>query len=309
MNASLTLDVVSVNDYRCAFPHPAVVYNSVAFNELNASKVAEVRHIVFTKGGKPRLGLTVGVCHDGSLRAPFSAPFACFDFNKEQCVEVMVGAVGLLRRDYAGLRLTLPPAVYAPSMTAKTVLALNHCGARLLYDDWNFHLPLSAPGGYGSLVDSDTRRVVTIAARCGYELLDVTDSPGRAYSVVAANHQAKGYPMHMSESQVVATAGNGGPVKGRFFVLTDGTEDAAAAIVYDVAPGISQVIYWGDSPEHGCGYAMNLLAARLYDYYSGQGKSILDIGPSSSDGVPSAGLCNFKESIGCIVSSKPTFQL
>lgn len=303
----MTVDVVSACDYRRVFPRPAVVYNSVAFNELNAHKVAEVRHIVFEKGGKPRLGLTVGVGDDGSLRAPFSAPFACFDFNKEQCVEVVVEAVGVLQRDYTGLRLTLPPAIYAPSMIAKTALAFNHCGVSLLYDDWNFHLPLAAPGGYGSLVDSDTRRVVAASAGSGYDMLEVTDRPGRAYSVVAANHRAKGYPVRMTERQVVDTAGPDGPVKGRFFVLTNGTEDAAAAIVYDVTPSISQVIYWGDVPKHGCRYAMNLLATRLYDYYSRAGKNILDIGPSSSDGIPAVGLCNFKESIGCIVSSKPTF--
>lgn len=303
----MTVHEVCASDYHRVFPRPTVVYNSVAFNELNAHKVAEVRHIVFIKGDKPRLGLTVGIDADGALLAPFSAPFACFDSNREQCVEVVVEAVGLLRRDYSGLRLTLPPAIYSPSMIAKTALALNHCGVRLLYDDWNFHMPLAAPGGYGSLVDSDTRRVVAAAAGRGYEMLDVTDSPGRAYSVVAANHYAKGYPLRMTEKQVIATAGHDGPVKGRFFVLTNGAEDAAAAIVYDVTPSISQVIYWGDAPNHGCRYAMNLLAERLYDYYSRAGKSILDIGPSSSNGIPAIGLCNFKESVGCIVSSKPIF--
>lgn len=305
----MTADVVSADAYRRTFLSPAVVYNSVAFSELNALKVAEVRYVVFSKGGKPRLGLTIGVGADGRMRAPFSAPFACFDFNKEQCVDVIVDAVGLLRCDFAGLVLTLPPTLYAPSMIAKTAIALNHSGARRLYDDWNFHLPLAASGGYGSLVDSDTRRVVASGAATGYGLLEVADDPWRAYAVVAANHEAKGYPMRMTERQVVATAGKGGPVKGRFFVLTNGVEDAAAAIVYDVTPAVSQVIYWGDAPRHGCRYAMNLLAARLYEYYSSRGKSILDIGPSSSEGIPATGLCNFKESIGCIVSSKPTFEL
>ena len=54
---------------------------------------------------------------------------------------------------------------------------------------------------------------------------------------------------------------------------------------------------------------MNLLAYLLAEHYQQRNFKVLDIGPSSSDGIPSPGLCNFKDSIGCIVTPKPTLIL
>ena len=36
---------------------------------------------------------------------------------------------------------------------------------------------------------------------------------------------------------------------------------------------------------------------------------VLDIGPSSVEGVPNYGLCSFKENIGCTISLRHVFQL
>ena len=52
---------------------------------------------------------------------------------------------------------------------------------------------------------------------------------------------------------------------------------------------------------------MNYLAYRTYLYYSERGIRVLDIGPSTESGEPNYGLCNFKKSIGCSVSSKLTY--
>ena len=54
---------------------------------------------------------------------------------------------------------------------------------------------------------------------------------------------------------------------------------------------------------------MNVLAYRLFEYYSKRDIDIIDIGPSSIDGVPDYGLLEFKESIGCSVCSKYWLKL
>ena len=54
---------------------------------------------------------------------------------------------------------------------------------------------------------------------------------------------------------------------------------------------------------------MNYLAYSLFDYYADNGLRILDIGPSTEDGIPNYGLCEFKESIGCSVTMKYSFEL
>lgn len=296
--------------YGMIFSKSAVVYNSVAFTELNAYKVRAVRRLLMSEGGKPRLGLTVGEAADGTFLAPFSAPFACFDFNRRQSAEMIYKAVLELRRYIPELTLTLPPAFYSPDLISKMELALIQSGSRVSYADWNCHIDLDRFDSYREIIPSYERNILDRAEREGYSLQRVDDAPDRAYSVVEKNHRHKGYPVRMSLEQLIATAsGSDAPVKGYYFVLTDGRVDAAAAVVYDVTPDIVQVIYWGDVPDAHCRYPMNLLAARLTEYFRSAGKRTLDIGPSSEWGVLAEGLCSFKERIGCSVSPKLTFRL
>ena len=128
----------------------------------------------------------------------------------------------------------------------------------------------------------------------------------RAYGVIRKNRDAHGYPLRMSLDEVVATA----PVVGaRFMVMTWRGEDVAAAQVHCVAPGIGQVVYWGDAPGYVEMRPMNYFTMEVARHFRNEGMRILDIGPSSEEGVPSPGLCDFKESIGCMVSPKFRFRL
>lgn len=295
--------------YRRLFPCPAVVYNSVDFTELNSYKVAEVRRLVLSARGKPRLGLTVGIWPDGSVSAPYSAPFACFDFNRAQSAATMLEAAAALRELLPGMRLVLPPPVYSPSMTGTTLLALLQAGATVACTDWNYHLDLRSPGGYEALLGTDARKKLHRAAREGLSLVRVDDAPMRAYRVIEANRRERGYPLRMSADMVLATVRPRGPVKADFFVMTHRGADVAAALVYEAAADVAQVIYWGDIPGGAPQYTMNLLAAMLYSHYREAGMRILDIGPSSEGGIASPGLCAFKESVGCVPTPKPTLLL
>lgn len=301
---------VDAATYRRLFPRPAVVYNSVEFTSLVAPMVTEVKRVAIMAGGKARLGLTIGVRADGTMAAPFSAPFACFDANDNPGASMMLSAVAAMRRCYPGLRVTLPPPIYSPSVTSKTLLAMMQQGCSLAWTDWNYHLPLTSErGGYERLLCTGRRTILRRASRDHFHLETVDDDPLRAYNIVEAHHAAKGYPMRMSARQILDTTGVDGPVDAHFFVLTDGSRDAAAAIVYDTTPDIAQVIYWADNPSAGAFAPMNLLCARLHDHYAARGFKILDIGPSSSEGVAATGLCDFKERVGCVPTAKPTIIL
>ena len=92
------------------------------------------------------------------------------------------------------------------------------------------------------------------------------------------------------------------------FLLNKKGKDVAAAIVFCVNKDVYQVIYWGDidgSSEEG---PMNLLAENVYEFYQQKGIQVLDIGPSTENGVPNYGLCDFKESIGVSVLIKVYFK-
>ncbi len=301
---------VDGKDYGKIFSRPTVVYNSVSFTTLNEYKVEEVRRMIISEGGKPRFGLTVGLRSDGSFAAPFSAPFACFDLNRHQSAPTVVRAVESLSRKFTDLTIILPPSFYSPDLISKMELALIQTGSRLCHADWNCHIDLTQFDDYKQILPSYERNLLGRARQEGFGLVNVNDDPARAYAVVVKNHLHKGYPVRMTLEQLTATAsGPSRVVDGYFFVLTNGREDVASAIVYDVTPDIVQVIYWGDVPGTSCRYPMNLLAYCLVDFFKQAGKRILDIGPSSESGQLSEGLCSFKERIGCSVSPKFTFQL
>lgn len=92
------------------------------------------------------------------------------------------------------------------------------------------------------------------------------------------------------------------------FLLNKKGKDVAAAIVFCVDKDVYQVIYWGDIDGYSEERPMNLLAENVYEFYQQKGIQVLDIGPSTENGVPNYGLCDFKESIGVSVLIKVYFK-
>lgn len=296
---------MSATDYQRAFPQPRTVFNSVAFSGVNAAKVRRIIYAVAVdESAKPILGLTIGEREDGSLRAPFSAPFIIFDYNRAHRNGTIISALRGFIDKYRGLSLTLPPPFYSPAMNSKLLLALQHAGAKTEFTDWNYHFDLTQP--YLPSLTSDSRKKINVASREGFYL--ERSNPERAYEIIRRNREHKGYPLRMTLEQLLATVQPAGPVRADFFVLTDGTRDAASAVIYHVAPGIAQVIYWGNVPESPCRFAMNLLAAKVCEHYAAARFHIVDLGPSSEYGEPDLSLADFKESVGAICTPRPTLQ-
>lgn len=296
---------VTAEEYRQLFPRPQVVYNSVEFTALNSAKADRIiRAVAVTDPGRAVVGLTAGE-RGGELFAPFSAPFASLDFNREHSASTMLEVARAFCAAMPGLHLTLPPAPYCTSMNAKTLMSFLAAGAKQTCLDWNYHIDLT--GEYKSKLTSPAKNKLHQAERTGFRLEEC--EPMRAYDIIRRNRESKGYALRMSAEQVLATTGPRGPVKADFMVLTDGTDDAASAMIYHVAEGIAQVIYWGDVPQSPCRNAMNLLAARVSARYAALGFRTLDIGPSGADGYPNIGLSDFKDSIGCICTPRPTLRL
>lgn len=113
--------------------------------------------------------------------------------------------------------------------------------------------------------------------------------------------------MRMTLEQVWQTVST--VVEADIFVLSHEENDVAAALVYHVADGIAQVIYWGDIREYSVLRPMNMLTYRVFKHYYDEGLRILDIGISTEDGVPNFGLCDFKQGIGCTTSLKYCFEI
>lgn len=307
MAAEQTTDL---QQFQLNYPCTTHVFNSVGFSTLNEDKCDELRCLEF-KDHKPRMGITLGL-RGSLLCSPFSAPFGGFVFaNPDTPLEMVDKAVKSLIR-YAdlhrlSLRITLPPAFYHPQLINKQIFCLTANGFRQIYNDINFHFDLTSFDDYTTVLWRNARKNLQRARREPFVFKKAQSQEEiiAAYNTIQQNRKAKGYPLKMSLQQVLDTIN---VVPADFFNLSINGANVAAAQVFHVADDIVQVIYWGDAPGFENYRPMNYLAAKVVEYYKKAGIRIVDVGPSSQFGVPSIGLCNFKESIGCKVESKFTFE-
>lgn len=289
-------------------------YNTVAFSQLNASKAEAVHYLTFTDSHL-RAAIILGE-RGGRLLSPFSAPFGGFIFPKTLRIEAVDEAVKLVAqygRDlHMPVEIFLPPTFYHPAMLPKVESALLRYGT-LLYTELNYHYDLTDPRTPTERMGLKALQQYKSSLRTPFrfEQLSAADPAqiARAYEVIAANHAAKGYPLRMSLADVVATA----PLmQADFFLLTLEGAPVAAAQLHHVSssPSIVQLINWGDAPGYSHLRPMNAFSAALFEHYAATpGVSILDLGPASEEGIPSPGLCAFKEAIGALPSTKPRFRL
>lgn len=302
---------VSNKDYVQLFTNPNHIYNSVHFSELNRNKCKDIHYLAF-RDKKVRLGIILGERED-VLYSPFSAPFGGFTNNKTEKLEHYDSAAELLKqygqKSNKKILLTLPPTIYG-STVAKTYSAFMRQGASMQYVDLNYQYELVQFLNFESYLDSSTRNKFHNSQKYDFSFVQLDEKNevdvARAYSVIKKNRDARGFPLRMSLQQVIETVKI---VPAKFFVLCYKGIDVAAAQIYQVTDTIAQVIYWGDVPEYSELRTMNYFTYKIFEFYHKNGVKILDIGPSSENGIPNYGLCEFKDNIGCSVSLKYTVLL
>ena len=290
----------------------AHVFNTVAFAQLNSDKVERVHYLSFDDP-KTCFGIVLGESN-GVLRSPFSAPFGGFLEKGTHGLERMEKAVDALA-DYAKerslrLQITLQPMVYDETRLSMWVNVMMR-KMQLHHADLNYHFDISRMPNYSSVINRSARKLLNQALKQNFCLHKLDsgnrDDVARAYNVISCNRKERGFPLRMTFEQVWQTVSR--VVTADFFVLEHEGCDVAAAQIFHVADGIAQVVYWGDIRQYAKLRPMNYLAYSLFGYYADNGLRILDIGPSTEDGIPNYGLCEFKESIGCSVTMKYSFEL
>lgn len=310
--SKMTVRQVSAEDYHKRFPVAAHVFNSVPFVLLNETKVSEVCFLLVEDDGRCRFGLIVGDRGD-MLASPFSAPYGGLEFSREERLTNVITAIDAIA-EYAAerkksLRITMPPSFHRPEMNMKITATLLNRREALLWADYNYHYDLSRFPEFERYLAGNARRNFHTALRSDFrfEKLGTGDSDiERAYNVIRKNHESFGYPLRMSLDAVIDTARI---LPADFFMLTlDGT-DVAAAQIYHVAPGIVQLINWGDIPSCRPLRPMNFMAWKVMEHYYRAGELIYDLGPASENGVPAPGLCDFKAGLGCCLTMKYSFCL
>lgn len=309
----MELKEITAEEYGSLFDrHAPHIYNTVRFNELNRRKAQSVRYLAFV-APRPLLGIILGE-RDDKLHSPFSAPFGGMTETEKTTLVKLAEAYRLLRsygnENGLQIEITLPPPFYAPTFMTRQDAALRAEGT-VMWEDVNFHRQLDfGEEGACAVFSKSAREAMRHAERAGLEFHffenPTRDDIRRVYETVLSNHHALGYPVKMTEKEVMETA----PVTGsRFMTMTLGDEDVAAAMINSTAPGIAQAIYWGDRIMFRPMRPMNLLAAKTFEQCKALGFKTVDLGPSSECGIVSAGLCRFKQSLGCRPTAKRRFRL
>jgi hypothetical protein len=304
---------VSFNEYAKLIPVPYHIFGSAAFSNINQDKCESLHYLLF-KDSKYRLGLVAGILNN-TLFSPFSAPFGGFSFLQEDIRINSIDEALSLLLEWAGLRqvhsvkLTLPPLVYHESFLSKQFNSLYRAGFEIKKTDLNYvyHLD-NFSADYPASIWYNARKNLKIGLsnNFSFRLCNTTDEKYAAYNVIRQNRETKGFPLRMTWEQVQLSAA----VIPADFFLSENNEGAAvaAAVVFHVAKGIVQVIYWGDLPDYAHLKTMNFLSYRIFEYYHHLNLKMIDIGPSTENSIPNYGLCEFKESIGCSISCKFSFS-
>ncbi|HEX3008914.1 MAG TPA: hypothetical protein VHO90_15020, partial [Bacteroidales bacterium] len=308
----LFVEEVDVDEYNRIIPRPYVVFNSTRFTQTVVSKCDQVKYLIFGNN-RPRLGIILGV-RDGEFFSPFSAPFGGFSQVSEPTrIQDILDASQVLREyvensPYAGIRITLPPTIYDESFISKQSSALLNAGFDLKTVDLNSAFTLKDFGAdYLDRIAYSAKKNYKTGVKNNLEFHIANNDVERlkCYSIIKENRESKGRTVKMSYEEVIQTSQ---VLPADFFYVTYENETVASAIVFTINSLIAQVIYWGAHPNFNWLRPTNYLSYNIWGFYHTKGFEIVDIGPSSQNGVPDCGLLEFKETIGCRLSMKTSFH-
>lgn len=296
---------VDSSEYNGRVANPLHSFNSVAFSEHNRAKCDALFYFIWENESGTCLGLIAGQ-RGSQLFSPFSAPCGGFSpvgsLHESQFGEAVDLLVKWLRASHKTLVLFPPPHYYAPQFLESSFQILKQRGFRVEVEELNQQMPLTNYDAYWKSLWRIGRKNLKTAEA---ENLSFAEFPltsfARVYEVIRENRVSRQKPLRMTLEELESTSH---VIDIKLFIVTKESADVAAAIVFHVAPGIAQVVYWGDRPGYSACRSMNFLAAKLVEYYLELKFQWIDIGISSVDGVRDEGLCNFKESVGCTSESK-----
>lgn len=306
----MNLEVISAEEYERVCNSYQYFYNAKAFHELNKDKVDKVIYMIFFEK-KKKLALAIGIS-EGQIKVPYSAPFGIFEQLKHHIrLEEMEEILTLLEEygrenNIHSILFRLPPVFYDECFISKLQNILFRRKYQVAYCDLNYQMFIQDMEHYNNSLLRNAKKNLKNAIKEEFLFMHCESAGKRkeAYDVIAENRSRKGYPLRMTYRQVEETILL---TDYDFFLLMDGEKSIASAIVFKVCNDCCQVIYWGDIAGYESKRPMNYLAYKMYEFYVCSGIRVLDIGPSTEEGIPNYGLCDFKESIGCGVSSKYTF--
>lgn len=303
------------NEYDRRLGNISYGYMKSEFCEYNKAKTDKVKYLLFCEEDKERFVAVFG-SKGRELLLPFSAPFSMIgSIKKETKICHYREALEALKvyayeGGYKVIEMTFPPLFYDEREINYWINAGLLVGGKIGKIDLNYAIDFETveKRSYLNLLSRNAKKNLRIAKEKGnvFLICQTEDEFQTAYDIIRQNREEKGYPLKMRYDQVRWTKDL---LNGKFFVIRNQDKNLASAIVFEPAPNVAQVIYWGDVPDVSEYKPVNYLAEQLVMFYMSKGYHYLDVGPSTEQGVPNYGLCDFKESIGCEVTAKITMKI
>ena len=286
------------------------LYNRGTFNKLNEYKCERIWYIVVFKANSPRFSAVFGETNK-TIKCPFSAPFGYPEvLKKDTCVGDYYKAYELAsdffkKNGIKSVEIYLTPSYYDDEVLTAwiNVLLTNHFDVSWCDINYSFECLDELCDGYYKYIKHNAKKNLHKSYEFEYKFHKCKDENEEhiAYEIIKKNREDRHHPLNMTEIELRTTVPY---VKGEWFLVECDGVNIASALVYPVSNGICQIIYWGNLIEYAYKRPINFLAYELIKYYKEKNVRILDVGISTENGIPNLGLCDFKESIGCVRSSK-----
>ena len=305
---------VTQKEFASIIKQPCYIYTSTDFNALNAYKCDCVHYLLF-KDEHYRMGIIGGI-KNNIFHSPFSAPFGGFSLLREDIrltyIEDAIDSLTNWTRNhhFSGITITLPPCAHDQSQLSKYINCLYRKSFKVIKIDLSYYYNLEKFNDtYINQIWKEGRNNLrkSFVNQLTFNCCTNFNEKFIAFDIIRQNKEAHSYPLHLCFDQIIETSKI---VDCDFFLVKDRhSEPIASAIVFHVSSEIVQVIYWGDLREYGNLKPMNFLSFKIFEYYKLIGKKMVDLGPSTCDSAPNYGLCAFKESIGCEITTKFSFTI
>lgn len=294
------------------------LFNTSAFIDVNLRAGARRLRIDHVDPSARLIGSLVGVVDGGEFVSGYSAPFGGVDLvrpseTSSNAIALVQHALDVLRVE--GVRRVVirsRPQSHARSVVAAE-FALLSTGFSVSSVELNHSIDISRFPTAAAYVDSlqspgRWRLNRSLAGGCEFAEAVTGEEWEAAYGVLAENRRLKGRHLQLSLAYVLSLRER---VPGRMvmFLGSQGGEPRAAALVYRVSPRCALVVYWGDLPTDHQRSPMNALAMHVVDWAIANRLSVVDLGPSTAQGIPDDGLEQFKRSILALPELRLTFQL
>lgn len=205
------------------------------------------------------------------------------------------------------LTIKLFPRAYQPAQYLMQTEVLNSLGFQTLYQDVNYHIPLTL---WAPEMAANEQRRVRKCAEAGFTFHILPQDqwePEKLYAFILASREAKGYALSLDQWQFTHML-EALPNDYLVAVVTN-TEGqwVAVAVCVRINADVLYLFYPADDVRYRDYSPMTFLYKELCTWSLANGYKLLDLGTSSVEGVLNEGLANFKQKMGGYETMKPTF--